>query len=450
MKTYKIGAKLGSNELTTKLQQLSKEAQRKAEQDRLSDSEDGIDDILNQPQTNFIEIEASINLELKKWRRKVALKVLEQESSDCDDCNSSESSFEDHKSSSVPRPAKAEEFFSDKNSFLFFEFTYKPLRQKTLQMFSSIERSQKVQRNKHIDKVLDTLLDDWHKFAQNRINDEGAKNPDQLQEYNVMSQQPTSQHSGNAIQNIHMARYNKIFSVIQSAHYNGAKVFTQPEQNKYLKRAEQESEFGVLERNQQGKYLPFHPQYTRPIQLQVPQFEYRNPPPAVYPVYGQAPYYPHSQGSGSMLYGYQHQQYPAWSSSPPYHYNSGINGAFGNTPSVANAVHFQQSLNPNFGHYGQTQNMFAYDPGTSHHQKHLNVPGSKIPVPSQKNPQPLGNINFKEETNLNRVHNIELLKPQQPQHLGRQLFQDTTVHSSRKFPDPGLKSQDSRMRNYNS
>lgn len=31
MKTYKIGAKLGSNELTTKLQQLSKESQRKAE-----------------------------------------------------------------------------------------------------------------------------------------------------------------------------------------------------------------------------------------------------------------------------------------------------------------------------------------------------------------------------------------------------------------------------------
>lgn len=40
MKQVKIGAKLSSNELTTKLQKLCKEAEKKAAYDLLSDSED--------------------------------------------------------------------------------------------------------------------------------------------------------------------------------------------------------------------------------------------------------------------------------------------------------------------------------------------------------------------------------------------------------------------------
>lgn len=158
----------------------------------LSDSDDSKEESQTPEKANFIEIEASVNFELKRWQRKIASKVLEQERFSSDGSDSSISSSDDQ--SSVPRLLnhKTEDYFSDKNSFLFFEASYKPLREQTFKFFSSAEIIVKTKKNKHLDKVLDTLLDDWHKFAQNRINDEGAKNPEKLQEFNVMSQQPTS------------------------------------------------------------------------------------------------------------------------------------------------------------------------------------------------------------------------------------------------------------------
>jgi hypothetical protein len=74
MKDVKIGARLSSNELTTKLQKLSREAERRAEEDLLSDSD------TEENATNFIEIEASLNLELKRWKRKISMKI---HSDDC-------------------------------------------------------------------------------------------------------------------------------------------------------------------------------------------------------------------------------------------------------------------------------------------------------------------------------------------------------------------------------
>lgn len=77
MKEIKIGARLSSNELTTKLQKLSREAERRAEADLLSDSD------TDENETGFIEIDASVNLELKKWKRQINMKILADNNLSC-------------------------------------------------------------------------------------------------------------------------------------------------------------------------------------------------------------------------------------------------------------------------------------------------------------------------------------------------------------------------------
>jgi len=102
----------------------------------LSDSDDSKEESQTPEKADFIEIEASVNFELKRWQRKIASKVLEQERFSSDGSDSSISSSDDQ--SSVPRLLnhKTEDYFSDKNSFLFFEASYKPLREQTFKFFS--------------------------------------------------------------------------------------------------------------------------------------------------------------------------------------------------------------------------------------------------------------------------------------------------------------------------
>lgn len=296
MKEVKIGARLSSNELTTKLQRLSREAEKKAEFDLLSDS----DNDETETARNFIEIEASINLEIKRWKRQITSKIA---SDDSISFKSSDSEDSDNLSAnpSTPSPGlkpsnskiedeiiskcdTAVDFFEDMNNSMFFDHHFKTVEN----CIFTHKKAPKKKIHKTINKKVDKVLDDWHAYAYNRLNDEEAKNPERLQKKNVMAQLPTSQPGGPEVKVVQKARYSKIFNMIQSATYKGANVINQSNKNKYLRR----NESGVNQFGRPSAYstpynsnlLPFNPgQFSH--HSMYPPMGYSNGqyPPQYYP-----------------------------------------------------------------------------------------------------------------------------------------------------------------------
>ncbi len=198
MKQIKIGVKLSSNELTTKLQILCKQAEKKAKYDLLSDSEDEDSntqqDRNSEPSNNIIEIEASISLSLKQWRRKINLKIIQEDSISLDSQDSdnlSISSNECAKISNSPKRAfqTTSEFFSAANNQRFFEEKFKKMQSLNKE---GEKRSKVSQQDKQLSKRIDELLGDWHAYSYNRTIDEGVKQPQKLHAQNMMEQVSTS------------------------------------------------------------------------------------------------------------------------------------------------------------------------------------------------------------------------------------------------------------------